>query len=314
MILSITLNPCVDHTVFVQSLELGDTNRVLRTETDAGGKGVNLSRIAVELGGQSLASGFLGGGPGAFVRKVLDLQGVAHGFVDIAEDTRTNFNVESLAGGPPTTFNAAGPTISAAEWEALLHRISTFLPRCTWVAMGGSLPPGVPPDAFRVLGEMAQSAGKKWVLDADGPSQVEGLKARPHFIKPNLKEAERLLGHPIGRPESALDAARELYDQMGGEDRYAIISLGRGGAVMACAEGVYRGRSPQVEARSTIGSGDSLIGGMLLQLDLGASPDQALQWGLAAGAGTATTDGSEIGRRPVIESLLGQAQVEKVSD
>ena len=147
MILTVTLNPCIDQTVFVDGLKLHDSNRVVRFETDAGGKGVNLSRVVAELGGESIATGLLGGGPGAFVRKVLDAQGVRHGFVEIEKDTRTNVAVEDGSGEAPTSFNAKGPLVSEQEWDALVDKVRALANGADWVTLGGSLPQGVPVEA-----------------------------------------------------------------------------------------------------------------------------------------------------------------------
>ncbi|RYG85468.1 1-phosphofructokinase, partial [bacterium] len=115
MLLSVTLNPSVDHALFLTELKVGDTNRVTRTERDAGGKGINLSRVYAEMGGETIASGFLGGGTGAYVRGVLEAQGVRHDFVTTSGETRLNFSVEDESHGKPTTFNERGPEISPEE-------------------------------------------------------------------------------------------------------------------------------------------------------------------------------------------------------
>lgn len=307
--MTVTLNPSVDQALFVDRLRVGDTNRVRRTETDAGGKGVNLSRMAAELGASTLATGFLGGGPGALVREVLRRQGVEHDFVDVDGDTRVNFSVEEETGAPPTTFNQAGPPIEAADWDRLLAVVERLVDRARWVALGGSLPPGAPEDAFATLGAIVRRASRRLALDADGEPMRLGLKAGPDFVKPNDREAARLLGRPVATDAEAVEAARELHARGIG---YALISRGAQGAVLACAEGVWLGRSPQVEAKSTIGSGDSFVAGFLCAIERGEGPEGALRLALAAGAATATTDGSEIGRRPSVERLLPFAQVERV--
>lgn len=311
MILTVTLNPAVDHALFVDGLKVGDTNRVLRDEIDAGGKGINLSRIAVELGAMSLATGFIGGGTGAFIRKVMARQGVLQDFVEVHGETRTNFSVEDTRGGPPTTFNERGPEIRPEEWEALLAKVRHYSSRAHWVALGGSLSQGLPTDAYRTLGDIAKAGGAKVVLDADGPPQIEGLEAAPDLIKPNAREAERLLGD--GRRIETLDEAVRAAIDLRDGDRLVVVSIGALGAAMAGPDGVFRGYSPQVESKSTIGSGDSMIGGILAALERGKPLAEALAWGLAAGAATAMTDGSEIGRHHVFERLLPQARVEKVA-
>ena len=311
MILSVTLNPCIDQTLFVDGLKPHDTNRVVRAETDAGGKGVNLSRVAVELGGVSVATGFLGGGPGAYVRKVLDLQGVGHDFVEVAGDTRTNFSVEDGSGEPPTTFNTKGPGVSDEEWDLLVERAKEWCQKSGWVALGGSLPQGVPVDAYLVLGRIAKAAGSRLSLDADGEAMRRGLEAKPHFIKPNGKEAGRLLGRSIEKIEDAIFAAEELLQYLEPEG-VCVVSLGADGAVLASGKTTLIGRPIEVETKSTIGSGDSMVGAILCAFGMGMPLAEAFKLGIAAGAATATTDGAEIARKSVVEELLLRAQVESV--
>jgi fructose-1-phosphate kinase PfkB-like protein len=99
---------------------------------------------------------------------------------------------------------------------------------------------------------------------------------------------------------------------IGGGSRFAIISRGERGAMMTCAEGTFVGTSPKVHPKSTIGSGDSMIAGILRALGQGRTVDEALCWGLAAGAATALTDGSAIGDKATIERLFPEAVVKKV--
>ena len=310
MLVSVTLNPCVDHALFVEKLTVGDTNRVMRVEKDAGGKGVNVSRVFAELGGETAATGFLGGATAAYIRHVLEIEGVEVAFVQIKGETRTNFSIEDNSSTPPTTLNSKGPDISAEEWGRLLGECRELARGARWVALGGSLPPGVPDEAFHVLGELFHQAGVRVVLDADGIAQKHGMLAKPDFIKPNAAEAGRLMGRRIESDLEAVEAVLELYAQIGGENRIAVISRGKDGAVMATQGGVWVGRAPKIHSKSTIGSGDSMIAGILWALDTGKSPDVALAWGLAAGAATAMTDGSGIARLPMIEDLMDDVKVE----
>ncbi len=312
MILSVTPNPSIDHALFVESLKLGDTNRVVRVERDAGGKGVNLSRIAAELGAKTLATGFLAGAAGAYVRSVLEAQRALHDFVEVPGETRTNFSVEDDSKTPPTTFNERGPSVTPEDIDRLVAKVETLSKASAWVCIGGSLPPGAPVDLYARLVKVAQAEGAKVLIDGDGPHQELGLKAGPDFIKPNHEEAGRLLGREIQTEEEAVSAAKELAVRLGGEDRIVVISRGKKGAVLAQGDTLLVGESPEVEVKSTIGSGDSMLGAMLWAITSGKSIEEALRWGLAAGAATATTDGSGIGRRPMIEELYQRSKVHKV--
>lgn len=309
MILSVTLNPSVDRAIYLESLKLHDTNRVLKTATDAGGKGINLSRVADELGASTMAIGFLGGGPGAFVRSVLDRERVPYDFVPIAGETRINFSVEDRSEAPPTTFNEQGPTILPDEWEALLQKCRAYAPKTGWACMGGSIPPGLGTDAYRTLGRIFKGAGCSLLIDADGEAMKLGLEAKPDLVKPNNKEASRLLGRSIETDNEAIRAAQDIRE-MGVAT--VLLSRGAAGAILANEHGVWIGSSPPVDAHSTIGSGDSLLGAYLWAIRHGFPPETALQWGMAAGAATATTDGSEIARQAIVERLLPMSRVERV--
>lgn len=314
MILSVTMNPSVDRTVYVDGLRPHDTNRVVRQEMDAGGKGVNLSRVANQVGARTLATGFLGGSVGAAVRRVLDQESVPHAFVDIEGVTRENISVEDGSGRPPTTLNERGPEVVPGEWEYLLALVRFHARKASWVAVGGSLPPGVPPDAFLQVGWAARSSGAKVMMDGDGEAMHHGLGLGPDLIKPNGPEAMRLLGRELVTDEDFLKAAEDLLRDMadkGSQDPLVVVSRGAQGAAMASPEGRWLGKSPKVEVRSTIGSGDSLLGGLMGALLRGETAESALAWGLAAGAATAMSDGTSIAKRQEIESLLPLARVER---
>ncbi len=305
MILTVTLNTSIDQALFLDSLKLGDTNRVQKVQIDAGGKGVNLSRVAHVFGGNTLATGFAGGPTGDFLRGLLDRAGVPHQFVPTAEPTRTNFNIETDDGHPPTTLNALGPHVSAQEWATFCSLFQEVLPQADWVCLCGSIPPGLDLTVYQEL--VAMCKGKRVLVDADGDALALAAKSCPTMLKPNLKEAERLLGQAIQDPVEAAQSLRELA---GAE--MVIISLGAQGAVLASSEGVYHGDSPQVIAVSTVGSGDSMLGAFLARLEGGDPVPTAFQWGLAAGAATATTDGTGIGPLSVIELLFDRARVKRV--
>lgn len=309
MIVTVTLNPSVDRTLYVDHVRVGDTNRVLRTETDAGGKGVNLARVAREMGAETWATGFLGGGPGAFVRTVLDREKVPHGFLDVPGETRINVAIEVDDGSaPPTTFNERGPILYEDEWEAMLQLCQSKAPQAKWACLGGSLPPGIPNDAFKTLAQIFKASGCRVVLDADGDPFKQGFQATPDIVKPNAHEAERFFQMPVRTKFQCLDAAKRLYDA---GVAIAIVSRGAAGAAMVCSEGSYDALPPTIHAKSTIGSGDSLLGAVLWALDSGKGVVEAFAWGIAAGAATAMTTGAEIGRKPAVEKLLPHVRIER---
>lgn len=315
MILTVTLNPCIDLLFGTQGLHPYDTNRVLTREEDAGGKGTNLSRVAAELGATTTACVFLGGGTGAHVQRILEVQGVTPAIVHTQAPTRVNVSVQDGSERPPTTFNMKGGPILPAEWDQMLATVRELAAGAEWTCFGGSLPLGVPDDAWRTLIRALDGLPTRILLDADDEPLRLGLEAAPNLIKPNLNEASRLLGRPLAGVAQAAAAAAELRDRLaarGASDPAAIVSMGADGAVAATPEGLLHAPAIPVQPVSTIGSGDSLLGGLLAAFAAGHGWAEALRRGSAAGAATAVTDGTEIARRNVVERLLASATVTRL--
>ena len=83
MILTVTMNPSIDTRYQLDKLIIDDVNRVTPEKT-AGGKGLNVSRVLLQLGDDVLATGLLGGHMGAYMAELMDADGVKNDFVPIA--------------------------------------------------------------------------------------------------------------------------------------------------------------------------------------------------------------------------------------
>lgn len=143
MIITVTMNPAIDKTVDIDRLERGDLNRIKRVELDAGGKGINVSKTIKELGGSSIATGFLGGNSGQIIRQVLKDWGVETDFVEVDGETRTNLKVVEKM-GEVTELNEPGPEVTEAQLEALMLKLEGYAGADTLFVLAGSIPKGVP--------------------------------------------------------------------------------------------------------------------------------------------------------------------------
>lgn len=309
MITTITLNPAIDKAVYVNKLIPNDTNRVLGVEIDAGGKGINCSRMARRLGAETLVLAYLGGKTGQFVKSVLDKECVPLEFVETAAPTRTCIAVHEESDEPPTTFNERGGPITHEELVTMFEKAKEAARRSSYVVLGGSVPVGVNPDVYGVLAQIASNAGARVVLDTDGEPFSEGIKARPFMVKPNREEAERYLQTEF---ESKADVARAAISIGEQGVELVVISLGKQGVVAYCDGLVYHAVPPQVGVRSTVGSGDSLTAGILCALEQGLGVEEALKLGCAAGAATAMSTGADIGLKEDVDRLLPDVTVTRL--
>lgn len=309
MIATITLNPALDKTVYVHRLAVGDTNRVEKNELDAGGKGINASRMLAELGAETVALGFLGGRTGRLIESVLTEENIPTDFVHTQAETRTNTAIQDLEGAPPTSLNEKGGPITPAEMDELREKIRSWAPKSKFMIMGGSIPQGVEPGVYQSLIEIAQAAGARVILDADNKPLDLGILARPMMIKPNADEAQRLCGREMSTLDDYADAAQNL---IGRGIEIVVISMGKSGAVAACGDEVWQAIPPQVKAVSTVGSGDSMVAGMAIALAEGRPLHEGLALGSAAGAATAMSSGVEMGKKEDVDRLLPQVVVNRI--
>ncbi|MGA7677218.1 MAG: 1-phosphofructokinase [Dehalococcoidia bacterium] len=309
MIATVTLNPSLDKTVSVEELVVDEANRWTSLRRDPGGKGINVSRVIHELGGETIAYGFIGGFDGEALKHLLRQQGVPFDFTPIKGEIRSNFIITDSETRRQTRIDAPGPNISRDELRKLIDKITRIKSKPDFLVLAGSVPPGVPADIYRQLIEKAKENGIKTVLDSDNKWLKEGIKAKPNVIKPNVHEAEELLEIQLRDEVSIIEAVKALVSK---GIEVAAISRGKDGLIVATKEKVLKVTSPQVEVRSTVGAGDSAIAGLVLKLSQGHRIEKASQWAAAAGTATTLTPGTELCRREDVERLLPQVKVERL--
>ena len=310
MIITLTPNPAVDQTLFLDRLTLNDVNRYDESQLDPAGKGINVSRVAHRLGWPTIAFGFQGGEVGAIAERALDREGVPYHFVPVPGQTRLNMTVVDAGGRTSTSLYGPGPPVSADRIETLEGLLRFWLQAGRVLVLAGSLPPGVPDDLHARYIELAKAHGVETILDADGAAFGLGVEARPSLIKPNRPEAERLLGRQLPHQQAVVEGARELLER---GIRTVVISLGASGAVAADEDGVWLATPPSVELRSTVGSGDSLVAGLAIAMARGDDIVDGLRVGTAAGAATALMPGSALATASDVEELLPQVHIEQLA-
>lgn len=309
MIATVTLNPSLDRTVTVEELVMDEANRWTSLRRDPGGKGINVSRVIHELGGKTVAYGFIGGLDGETLKHLLQQQGVPFDFTPIKGEIRSNFIIADLCSCHQTRIDAPGPHIMRHELQKLVQKVKHLNPKPDYLVFAGSVPPAVPADIYRHLIEAAKNNGIKTVLDSDNKWLKEGMKAKPNVIKPNVHEAEELLDKHL-RSETAIAKALKLLVDRGIE--VAVISRGKEGLIAANGEMVLKAIPPQVEVRSTVGAGDSTIAGLVLKLNEGLGIDEACRWAVAAGTAATLTPGTELCRREDVEKLLSKVKIKRL--
>lgn len=307
MLYTVTLNPAVDRELTVPAIEFDSVLRASASQVDFGGKGFNVSRVLKSLGAASTALGFAGGKSGELLRDGLHSLGIETDFVWIDGETRTNVSIVSTTQKRYVKANEPGPTISASEQATLLQKIRGLAKEGDWWVLAGSLPPGVPDTIYAEITTSVQSGGARVLLDTSGDALQYGCQAGPYLVKPNAFEAHKLTGLPVDTLTEIVAAAGAIQ-AMGAA--CVVISLGKDGAMLYKDRQAWIGHSPHIEERNPIGAGDSMVGGLVWGLQAGLDVAEALRWGIACGAATASLSGTAVGDRDLVKALLSKVQIE----
>ncbi|MBH1940231.1 1-phosphofructokinase [Mobilitalea sibirica] len=309
MIITVTMNPAIDKTVDLEQLERGGLNRLKNVIVDAGGKGINVSKTIKELGGDTIATGFIGGSGGILIKKALSEQEIQADFIEITNEIRTNMKVVERD-GYVTELNEPGPLVTQDELNQLTEKLLGYANEDSLFILAGSVPNGIRKDIYKDLTLMLKEKKAKVFIDADGELFIHSLEAGPTIIKPNRFELERYFHKDYRVDEDELIVMGQQLLQKG--IRTVAISLGQMGALFLNDNQVYKCPGLKVEAHSTVGAGDAMVAALAYGLDQGLELTECMKLGMAASAGAVTTHGTKPPKKSLVEELLGQVKVVRI--
>ena len=302
MIVTVTPNPSIDRTVTLgTALTRGAVHRLTSATSEPGGKGVNVAR-ALSLAGVD-AVALLPAADTDPIVTALHARGVAFRCVPVANAVRTNLTITE-PDGTTTKLNEPGAPLDESTLAVLTQAVFDAAQHASWVALSGSLPPGVPDGWYADVVELLAPLPCRVAVDtSERPLAALAAafgRAAPDLIKPNAEELASLAGvspdaleHAAaqGDPEPVVTAAgRLIADGV----RAVLVTLGAAGAVLVDGTGSWMASPPQITPRSTVGAGDSSLAGYLRAEVGGADPPQRLQMAVAYGSGAAALPGSAL--------------------
>lgn len=308
-VLTLTLNPAVDKSTGVDHVVAEHKLRCSNPTHEPGGGGINVSRAIKRLGGESTAVYTSGGLAGQLLDALLEKEGISHRPVSIREWTRESLAVFEESTTLQYRFSMEGPTLQAEEWRACLEAVHAAIPKPTYIVGSGALPPGVPLEFYARLVRVARDLGASVIIDTSGDPLRLALDEGVFMIKPNMRELNMLVGRELEDEAEQEAAVMEIVRQ--GRSEVVVVSLGAAGVLLATAEGCTRLRAPVVPIRSKVGAGDSMVGAITLRLALGNTIDDAVRYGVAAGAAAVMTAGSQLCTLEDTERLFAKMRLQE---
>src|SRR5688572_491851 len=273
MIICITPNPAIDRTLILPSLVLGNVHRAERSIVAAGGKGLNVARTIRTLGGEVLCMGFAGGHTGHLLADLAQNEGLHSSWTWINSETRTCIILVSQ-NGDATVINEPGTPVSKSDWKRLHQNIRKYISSAGLACISGSIPPGSSAEDLQGLLRMLLDSGKQVWVDTSGVALDAALTVPGLCIKVNGDEISKALGFEVNDVPSARRALTMLGER--GLTTCAI-TLGAMGALLATNDGRWHAQGSRVRVVSSVGSGDSFLGGLVSALDGGKDWPEALR-------------------------------------
>ncbi|MDD1679003.1 MAG: 1-phosphofructokinase [Methanomicrobiales archaeon] len=302
MLYTITPNPALDRTIWLDRLQDEITNRIEREERFPGGKGIGVSRVLKELGVYNHVLGFAGGFHGAELEARLLEGGIQCDFTPIEEETRSNIVIHERSTGRQLLLSSKGPRVYPQEIDRFCSDLASIKDP-TLVSIGGSLPAGLKPEVYHTLVDQLKCRGAKVILDAEGEALAEGLSAGPYAIKPNLRELSLALGRKFSDLSGIIDAAEELREK-GAE--VVLVSMGAKGILLVSRTTRLLASPPPVKVKNTIGAGDSAVAGFIYGITQAYDLETCLRYAVAAGTATTLREGTALAEREDVMRLFPQ--------
>jgi 6-phosphofructokinase 2 len=300
MILTVTLNPCIDKSSTIQKLKPESKLRCTELINEPGGGGINVSKALKKLGAASVALFPAGGNNGNMLCSLLDAEGIPFHAVDTHVETRENWIVTESENNSQYRFTFPGRAVQETTIQTLVDHIRTFSP--SYVVASGSLPPGLPDHFYGLIVKNATAVGARCIVDTSGTA-LEALKGKgAYLIKPNISELCKLLQVATLTQEEVSEAAQQVITD--GYAKVVAVSMGPDGAWLITKDEKYFAAAPSVEKKSTVGAGDSMVAGITYMLQQGFPLQQAIAFGVACGSAATMNEGTQLFKKEDAEKLF----------
>lgn len=309
MVITVTLNPCVDRTVEVEKFLYGGTNKVIMTRNDISGKGINVNLVLQHLGIKNLATGFDYQEDTKKLTGFLKGLGCNYRLEPVKGSLRVNIKIFDRSNSVMSELNERGSAVTAENVESFLKLLYAQMEKASVIVTDGSVPPGVPDNIYETIIEEAGKRGVKTILDASGELLKNGIKAKPYLIKPNEDELGATYGVTVRGIDDIINVARRVIRA---GVTYVCVSRGREGAVLVSKDHVYVAEPIAVDIKGIQGAGDSMVAGFCYAIEKGMNETQLLRHAVACATGSLLHPGTQLCEKEDMEAMLSRVRIFEV--
>ncbi len=305
----LALNPSLD--ISYEVTQLLDDQKVpsMNTRYEPGGNGINVSETLSRLDIPVNCSCIIAGHIGEFVLQLLQYELHDLHYLSVDGESRINTIITQRSPQGQCEVDGSGPDVP----EAVLQEIEeTFMQACNsgFGIMSGSVPPGVPDDTYGRLARKIRKQGGKAVVDAYGSLLEKSLDSKPFLLRVNQYALEMYTRKKLRKLDEVVAITRQF--QQDHELNHVCVTFGEYGALLLDSEYTYLCTPPKTHIRSTVGSGDALLAGLVATYASGGDSAAALKLGVACGTATTTHAGTGLCNRDEVDRLMEELEVKRL--
>ena len=302
MIVTITVNPAIDKSTSFQKLIPEKKMRCSEMTIEAGGGGINVSKVLKELAGESIAVFPSGGANGKLLEQTLSNSNIPFKAIPIENETRENFTATELLTNAQYRFVMPGASLNIQELNKCFNVIKDIHPNPHFIVFSGSLAPGMADSIVAQFAVMAKELNAKFIVDTSGEPLKNAVREGVFLVKPNLSELCSLVGKEFLELSEVDNAAKSIIEK--GHTEVIVVSMGPSGALLVTKDLCKRVPAPIVKKQSTVGAGDSMVAGISFMLMQNKPLIEAVQFGVACGTAAIMNKGTQLCRKEDVGKLF----------
>jgi 1-phosphofructokinase family hexose kinase len=311
MIVCVSPNLNIERTWVIPNLKLGGVFRAKEEIVRPSGKGINAAYAVHLLGADVLGMGFAAGHTGRLFAEMFEQDGLKGYWTWVEGEVRggvTLYDPESSSDA--TLLSGRGMQVDAAAWQRFSDDIVQQSAEARRISFSGSLPPGTPPEAFTAVIRRLRAAGKQVWVDCSDWALEAALEAPPTCLKINAVEAGEIQGEAVTDQQQACRAALAFQQQ---DIEIVVVTMGRQGAVLVSGDECWYASAPLIDHPiSSVGSGDSFLGGLLVGVEWEYPLQECLRMAAAAGGANTQTLGAACFQIEDYKKALASVKIERL--
>jgi 6-phosphofructokinase 2 len=299
-IVTLTINPSLDKSTHFTGLIAEQKIRCEKPRYDAGGGGINVSKAISKLGGKSTCIFTSGGSSGEMLEDLIVKEKLESCVIKTKNWTRENFIAFENKTKAQYRFGFPGNEFSEDEKDKILQTIKEL--KTDYLVISGSLNEGLSTNFYQKIAKIAKESNIKVIVDTSGEALQKVVETGVYLIKPNIGELAKLIGVERLELPEVEKAAKKLIENKSAE--IVVVSLGADGAILITKDETHLVKAPKVEKKSTVGAGDSMVGGMVWALSQNKTLKKVIQIGVCCGTAATMNEGTQLFKVEDVMRLL----------